>query len=282
LTDAKLLPGLEERFAELRGGRLRYFVGGEGPALLLVHGLGGAASNWVELAPALARRARVLVPDLPGHGGSPPLPATPSLDAFADRLALLAEREALGPAIVVGHSLGGVVALCLARRRPEQVRALVLVSAAGIWTTGRRAKLVISIAVRVRPGALIAPFREWIARSPLLRAAAFWPWAVSDPRCLSQRAVLGLLAGPARHTDVGSAAAALVAYDPRPDLGAVRCPTLVLAGARDPQLPLADAHEYARRLGADLRVIADCGHLPIVERPDACLDAMSAFLERLG
>ena len=57
MTDAKL-PGLEERFAEIKGVRMRYFVGGEGPSLILVHGLGGAAANWTELVPLLALQDR--------------------------------------------------------------------------------------------------------------------------------------------------------------------------------------------------------------------------------
>ena len=61
MTDAKLR-GLEERFAEVKGVRMRYFVGGSGPPVVLVHGLGGAASNWTELAPLLAGRHRLLVP----------------------------------------------------------------------------------------------------------------------------------------------------------------------------------------------------------------------------
>ncbi len=77
----------------MKGARLRYFTAGEGEPLVLVHGLGGAAANWVELAPALARRRRVLVPDLPGHGASDPAPAAPNLAAYADRLALVIEGE---------------------------------------------------------------------------------------------------------------------------------------------------------------------------------------------
>src|SRR2546429_6037312 len=94
MTDAKL-PGLEERFAEIKGVRMRYFVGGDGPPLLLVHGLGGAASNWTELVPLLARRHRLLVPDLPGHGRSTALPAVAGLEPFAGRVALVAEHESL-------------------------------------------------------------------------------------------------------------------------------------------------------------------------------------------
>ena len=86
MTDAKVeLPGFEERYAEARGSRVRYLVAGAGKPLLLVHGLGGAASNWLALAPLLLRGRRVLVPELPGHGGSEPLPADANLNAYADR-----------------------------------------------------------------------------------------------------------------------------------------------------------------------------------------------------
>ena len=75
---------------------------------------------------------------------------------------------------------------------------------------------------------------------------------------------------------------ALVRDDPRLDLEGVRCPALVLWGARDRQVPIDDAFEYARRLRAPLRTIADCGHLLIGERPAACADAIAAFLDRVG
>src|SRR5437764_5365669 len=116
MTDAKVIPGFDERFLEAKGCRLRYFVGGSGSAtpVVLVHGLGGAAANWVDVAPALARGRRVLVPELPGHGASTPLPAVPNLAVYADRIAAVAEREGFVPAAVVGHSLGAVVAIRLA------------------------------------------------------------------------------------------------------------------------------------------------------------------------
>ena len=69
----------------------------------------------------------------------------------------------------------------------------------------------------------------------------------------------------------------MLADDPRSELERVRCPSLVLWGARDLQLPLDDAFEYARRLRAPLRVVADCGHLVIGERPEACLDALESL-----
>ena len=72
VSEATLLPGFRPHFAEIDGVRTRYFLGGEGPPLTMVHGLGGAAVNFTKLAPILARRRRVLIPDLPGHGLSEP------------------------------------------------------------------------------------------------------------------------------------------------------------------------------------------------------------------
>jgi pimeloyl-ACP methyl ester carboxylesterase len=277
VTDAKL-PGLEPQFAEVKGVRMRYFVGGEGPPLLLVHGLGGAASNWTELAPLLAERHRLLVPDLPGHGGSSALPAVSGLEPFADRVALVAEREGMLPAPVVGHSLGGMVVLRFALRRPADVQALVLAGAAGLSTGGAWGRNLVSVISTVRPGRLAARYRGWVMRSRILRRLVFGFVSVADPVALTNEAVEGFLAGQLLHTDVDSAWQALRADDPRQELEAVRCPVLVLWGAEDGQLPLGDAFEYTRRLRARLRVIPGCGHLLIGERPDACQRAIEDFL----
>jgi pimeloyl-ACP methyl ester carboxylesterase len=278
VTDAKL-PGLEERFAEVKGVRMRYFVGGEGPPLVLVHGLGGGAANWTELAPLLARRHRLLVPDLPGHGGSSALPAVSGLEPFADRVALVAGRERMLPAPVVGHSLGGAIVLRLALRRPPDVQAIVLAGSAGLSIGNVWGRQLMSVFSTVRPGRLAAQQRGRVARSPLLRRVVFGAVSVADPVALTNEAVEGFLAAQLLHTDVDSAWQALRADDPRQELEQVRVPVLVLWGAEDSQLPLDDAFEYTRRLRARLRVIPGCGHLLIGERPDACDRAIADFLK---
>jgi pimeloyl-ACP methyl ester carboxylesterase len=265
---ATSLPGFEMRFAAVKATRMRFFVGGDGPPLVLVHGLGGAASN------------RVLVPDLPGHAGSSPLPATPSLDAFADRVAVLAERLELLPAVVVGHSLGGLVALRVALRRSAKILGVVLAGAAGFSPSGRRAEHAVLVSSLIRPGRVLAPYRGAVARSRVLRRIALG-WAVADTAALSARATDGFLSGPALHTDTGSAARALVIDDFHDRLRDIRCPSLVLWGARDTLTPVSDAFNYARRLGSELRVIPDCGHLLTGERADACYDAISEFSNRI-
>jgi pimeloyl-ACP methyl ester carboxylesterase len=277
MTYAKPL-GLEERFADLKGVRLRYFVGGAGPPLVLIHGLGGAAANWTELAPLLARRHRLLIPDLPGHGASSALPAVSGLEPFADRVALLAERERMTPAPVIGHSLGGMIVLRLALRHPQHVAALVLAAAAGLSIGNVWGRNLLSAFSVVRPGRVAARNRRWVARSTLLRRLVFGFVSVADPPGLTEEAVEGFLAAQLLHTDIGSAWQALRVDDPRQELEAIGAPALVLWGAEDAQLPLDDAFEYTRRLRARLRVIPSCGHLLIGERPDVCDRAIAEFL----
>ncbi len=274
VTDATiLLAGLEERLYERRGALIRTFEGGEGPPLLLVHGFGGAAWNFSELAPLLPGR-RLIIPDLPGHGASSPLPA-PTLAGFAD---VLAELLA-GPTDVLGHSMGGVVALRLAERHPSLVRRLVLAAAAGISSSTRFAELTIALTGIIQPGRIAGRRVGLVARSRRVRNLVFGGFEVANPDLLTERAVHGFLRGPTMHTDALGAGLALAADDPRRDLDRVRCPVLVLWGARDKQVPLDDGFEYARRLGAPLRVIADCGHLLIGERPDVCARALLEFTQ---
>jgi pimeloyl-ACP methyl ester carboxylesterase len=284
VTDAKVIGGFEERIAAVKGCRLRYFVGGprRGRPLILIHGLGGAAANWVDVAPLLAQRRRVLVPELPGHGGSTALAAVPNLAVFADRIAVVAERERMLPAAVAGHSLGGVVAIRLALRRPKDVTALALLAAAGISSTTRRAKYGLRILGIIGPRRLVAPCADRVADSAPLRYLVFGRWGAADPLIMSRAAVDGFLEGTRLTTDSPSAARALVADDVRRDLHEIACPTLVLWGAHDNQLPLVDGFDYSRRLRAELRVIADCGHLLIGERPDLCAQAIETFLERVN
>ena len=282
VTDRKhRLEGFEERELDWGGTRLRYAVGGEGPPLLLVHGLGGTIENWQGLAPPLSERHRVLVPDLPGHGRSSPLPEARDVGALAEAVLALADEEQIRGAVWIGHSLGGVVALRAAVLRPDVVRGLVLAAAAGIGSASRAAQVTLTVLEVARPGRLIAPFRQTWARSRAGRRAAFGWWGVADPDALEPDLAEAFLVGPAHHTDTRQAGRALLISDPRTELDQVTCPCLCLWGASDNWVRLEDGMEYARRLRAPLRTIAGCGHLLIGERPDACLAAIRDFVASL-
>src|SRR5262245_43873909 len=285
MTDRKhRLEGFEERDLEWGGARLAYVVGGPSgspaPPLVLVHGLGGTIENWRALAPALVERHRVLVPDLPGHGGSSLLLEASSVDALAGAALGVGDGAGVRGAVWGGQSLGGVVALRAGVLRPDAVRGLILAAAAGIGSTSRAAQVTLTVLGLARPGNLIAPHRHAWAHSRRGRRAAFGWWGVADPDGLEPELAEGFLVGPAYHVDTRQAGRALLASDPRTELDRVTCPCLCLWGASDNWVRLEDGMEYARRLRAPLRAIAGCGHLLIGERPDACLAAIDKFLAR--
>jgi pimeloyl-ACP methyl ester carboxylesterase len=264
---------------ERRSDGLRYFVGGSGPPLVLVHGLGGWAGNWQALVPLLLPGRRLIVPELPGHGGSEPLGRrVPNLDPFADLLLDLLAHEDARPASWVGHSLGALVGVRAAVRRPEAVAALVLAAAPGIASSSRRAEVTLSLLGVLKPGRALGRRSEQVARSARWRRIAFGGWGVADPVGLDPAAAQAFLDGPPQNRDTLTAGRALIASDPREDLERVGCPCLCLWGANDNWVPVQDGMEYARRLRAPFRTIADCGHLLIGERPDAVASAVRAFL----
>ncbi|MGZ8782762.1 MAG: alpha/beta fold hydrolase [Gaiellaceae bacterium] len=256
-------------------GSLDYHVGGEGEPLLLLHGLAGSTRNWCEVLPALVQRHRVVSVDLPGHAGSGRLARGATTGDFADAVAAVLDAEGIDRAVVVGHSFGGLVALRLAERRPQLLRGLLLISPAGIASSTRAAHAVLLATTTIRPGRRVALMRHRWAEHAWYRRVVFRPWFVSDAVALSARATHGLLAAQREHADTRTAARALAADDPRRELPELACRVVILWGARDAQLPLEDAFEYARRLRAELRVVADCGHLVIVERPQAVLAALA-------
>ena len=204
-------------------------------------------------------------------------PATAARDApplragmawFADAVADALEAERVRGAIVVGHSFGGHLALHLALRRTELVGALCWSRRRASAPRTRFVQAVIAASTFVRPGRLVARARGRYAARGWFRRAVFQPLFVSDADPFSERATLGFLSGQAEHRNTAIAGRAMVADDPRAEL-AVCVPCHRAVGRADAQLPLDDAFEYARRLRAPLRVVADCGHLVIGERPDS-------------
>jgi pimeloyl-ACP methyl ester carboxylesterase len=275
---ATLLRGFDAQLSEVGGCRIRSFVGGEGPPLVLIHGLGGSAANWTLLAPLLARRHRVLVPDLPGHGGSGPTRAPEGLASLADVIGAVMDVHEMAPSPVVGHSLGGDVAVRLAARRPDAVSALVLMAPGSLAASSHLARAWLRTWGVLRLSRLGARFRRDIATRPRLRRLAFGGWGAFDAEALSPDAVLGFLDGTVYAIDTATAREALIADECRPELEQVRCPALVVWGARDRTTPLWHGFEYARRLRAPLRTLPATGHLLIAERPEECATIVESFL----
>jgi len=244
-------------------------------SLLFLHGLGADAGVWAELRAALEARGHpTRAFDLPGYGGTPRVPE-PSIAAFAEALAARLEREVSGPVVVVGHSIGGMVALELALRWPERVAALVLCATTAAFGSRDGSFQQRFLEERLAPLEAGRRLAE-LAPEVIPRLVGRDP----DPQGL-RRAVEAMARVP--EAAWRDALRALVGFDRRSDLAHVRVPVLLVAGARDVQAPAATMKRMAVRLpDAVFALVSGAGHLVPFEQPRAFRALVERFLrERL-
>ena len=258
-----------------RLGAIYYTVSGldGAPVVLLLHGLGSCGDDWAPQLPALAARYRVLTVDLPGHHRSARPRGTLSIARMAEEVETLLDRLALERVHAVGLSLGGCVALALAMHAPARVQSLTLVNTfAHLRPTGLRA------AARGAGRALLALAAPM---SLVARYVAHEAFPGTDQAALREAARARLAANPRRH--YLGCLAALMRFDVRHRLAEIRCPTLVVAGARDVTVPLAAKETLARSIsGARLCVVADSGHVTPFDQADALNRLLAEHLATAG
>ena len=253
---------------------------GAGRPLLLLHGFTGRGISWGAHATALARRFRVIVVDLPGHGRSGfAEPSRMSVERTADDLATILLRLDAIPAHVVGYSLGARIALRLAVAHPGVVDRLVLESAsAGIEADAdREARRVAdeTLAARIdREG--VADFVTAWERNPVFRPhAALHRGVVARQRAVRQTNDPQGLAASLRGAGQG-------AMEPLFDrLRAVTAPTLVIAGALDDRGRPRAASVAKRIPAARLTVVESAGHTPHLEQPARFRRLVLDFLQEV-
>ncbi len=234
---------------QVGGWPIVYEVAGEGEPVVLVHGLSGSTRWWFRNVPAIAKRYRVYLVDLPGFGTMRSLRRRFVLAETATWLSEWMEAVGLERAHLVGHSMGGYVSVRLAASRPELVSHLVLIAPAGVP------------AERSMLGHLV----------PLLLAAhyatpAFMPVLVRD----------ALRMGP---ITLWRAARDLLAEDIRGDLQNIQVPTLLVWGEKDPLIPPAVGDLLRAEIpNSRLLLLQRAGHVPMFDQPKNFDAALLAFL----
>ncbi|WP_207540652.1 alpha/beta fold hydrolase [Sabulicella rubraurantiaca] len=249
--------------------RLRLVEMGEGPPLVLLHGLFGAARNWGGIQKQLARRFRVLAPDLRNHGESPHAPGM-SYAAMAEDLAETLHAHGAAGATVLGHSMGGKAAMALALRHPEMVGRLVVADIAPRryapslrgYVAGMRAMaLTPGLARRDADAALAASVPEPGIRAFLLQSLDF----DSDP----PRWRIGL-----EHISAGMAE-----VEDFPATGRYEGPVLVIAGERSDYIQPEDRALFLRLFPqARFAVVEKAGHWVHSENPRGFLAVLEDWL----
>ena len=257
---------------------LAYAVYGEGVPLLLIEGLGYAAWMWFKQVPAFAERYQVVVFDNRGVGDSDKPDEPYTIPGMADDAAGLLDQLGLGPAHVLGVSMGGMIAQELALRRPELVRGLVL----ACTTLGGAAQVPMSLATMQA----ITSLRQDVPPEEALLLAmqyAVSPTYFRRAQDELRRIVAWRLEKPTpRHAWIRQWNAG-AAHDAADRAGLIQAPTLVLAGDEDLIVPLENARLLAARLpNARLEVFPGGGHLFFVEQAEAFNRAVLTFLDEVS
>jgi pimeloyl-ACP methyl ester carboxylesterase len=274
---------IETKTASMHGRSVSYLGGGEGPVLLLIHGMAGSCQNWRDVIEPLAQRHTVIAPDLPGHGMSAGGRGDYSLGSLASGLRDLLLALGHERATLIGHSLGGGIAMQFSYQFPEMVERLVLVSSGGLGpevspllraaalpgadifiaaTAGAGQKVGGAIdrglaAIGMKPGADVAEVARGYA-------------SLSEPR--RRKAFLATL-----RSVVGTEGQRIAAGD-RLYL-AESVPVLIVWGARDPIIPARHGEDAHRALpGSELAIFEGAGHMPQLEQPGHFIAVLERFL----
>lgn len=274
----------ETKFIEIHGVRQAVVDEGDGDeVLLLIHGMAGSAQTWRAVLPRLAKRYRVIAPDLLGHGQSSKPRTDYSLGAFAVGLRDLLDELGVDSATVVGHSLGGGVAMQFLYQHPDYCRRLVLIGSGGLGPdVGWILRLLAA------PGAefvmpVIAPspvlkagnaVKSWLSaaglRSP--RGAEIWSAYSSFADSETRDAFLRTLRSVVDYR--GQSVSALNRLNLREGL-----PVLAIWGEKDDIIPVDHAYSALEaRPDCRLGILPDVGHFAQVEAPDEVIDLIDDFI----
>jgi pimeloyl-ACP methyl ester carboxylesterase len=242
-----------------------------GGDVVLLHGLGSSAGDWLLQAPILQDRHRVIAVDLPGFGESPRLPGWPSIAAYARAVDGAMADAGIAAAHVIGLSLGGSVALQFGIDSPQRALSLTLVNA----FANLRVRPLAMLRTAVRFGYVVMGRMDrvgaWVAEE-------LFP----DPPQAELRQFAAERLAHSRRRSYLQAGQALARFNVRRRLAEIRCPTLVVAGENDTTIPSSAKEELARSIpGARLVRFAGSGHATPIDEAQAFNQVVEAFLAQV-
>jgi glycerol-3-phosphate dehydrogenase len=297
--DATGLAPVEMQVADV-GGPVHFIdFGGSGAPMVLVHGLGGSAINWLAVGPALARQSRVVALDLPGFGRTPPAGRSARLGAQRELLGRFLDAVIGAPAVVVGNSMGGLIAMMEAAAAPGRISRLVLVAPAQPPASRARIDPVVFAAFLVysMPGLGAWYVKRRSARlgaeglvREMLRMCCVDPSRVPpDVRrahvALAAERLARMPWTSGAFLDAARSTVAAIARRRRfhEMAGRISSPVLVIHGSRDRLVPVAASRELSR-LHPDFRleVLEDIGHIAQMEDPERFVAVVHRWLGGLA
>jgi pimeloyl-ACP methyl ester carboxylesterase len=276
-------PAVEPKTATVHGRAVSYVEAGSGPLLLLIHGMAGTAENWGSVIEPLALRNTVIAPDFPGHGLSAPGGGDYSLGSLASGLRDLLLTLGHERATLVGHSLGGGVALQFTYQFPEMVERLVLVSSGGLGPDvspilraaalpGADLFIAATAGVGRQVGSVLGRGLGMLGVRPSADVAEVARGYASLADAERRKAFLATL-----RSVVGTEGQRVAAGDRLYLADAL--PLLIVWGDRDPIIPVTHAEEtHAQLPTSRLEIFAGVGHVPQLESPGRFIATLERFL----
>jgi pimeloyl-ACP methyl ester carboxylesterase len=241
-------------------------------SVLLLHGLGSAAVDWSMQTAVLSGHFHVAAFDFPGHGESQPVPRRTTIRDLSSRVFRTAEHLQLKPGIVVGHSLGGLVALQMVLEAPEMFKALVLVNAVPRMTFSRHA-------ARQAAGRLPDVLRNRMGRLAEFVASEHFPGAEQD---LLRRMAVRRIRSADRNTYL-HLIRAIARFDVRSRLKSICIPVLVVSGTEDRVFSDRDKRILAQRIPqAEWVEMEGSGHASPQDSPEQFNRILYSFLDRVN
>jgi|CZKU01.1.fsa_nt_gi pimeloyl-ACP methyl ester carboxylesterase len=264
------------RFVDVDGMSVHYRDEGSGPPIVLIHGTGASLHTWDAWTAALSGTHRVVRFDLPGFGLTGPNPdGDYRIDTYVDFVEHVTTRLGLDRFALAGNSLGGQIAWRFAVRHPADVRALVLVDAAG-YPRSVRPPLVFRLGSVPVVSSLMGHLDPRMLVKSTLKKTYGDPARIT-PDLVERYYELALRPG---NRAAFGARTALPFEDRTAQLRDLNVPTLILWGAKDRLIPVSDAQRFATDIhGATLHVFDDLGHVPMEEDGAGTVAVARAFLE---
>jgi pimeloyl-ACP methyl ester carboxylesterase len=262
-------PAQSEGTATIYGVKIHYVEAGSGPVVVLLHGLGGNATNWAFNIAPLAQKYRVVVPDQIGFGQSDKPLINYRIATYVDFLDAFLKELKIERASLVGNSMGGWVAASFALAHPEKVEKLVLVDAAGFaFAQGFDTSQLIKLNPSTREG-----MKELVSH-------VFYNKLIFMSDGFINASLAARVNAGDGHT-IRSITESIIRREDILDnrLSAIKQPTLIIWGREDGLLPLADGQRFQKEIaGAQLIVFDQCGHVPQVEKAAEFNAAVLKFL----
>jgi 3-oxoadipate enol-lactonase len=253
---------------------LSYSEQGSGTPVVLLHGFPLSSAIWNEQRQRLGDHYRVITPDLRGHGHSPAPMGVYEMDLLARDVFALLDSLAVTKAVIMGHSMGGYVALAAWKLAPERFLALGLIdSQAGADTPeGREGRYKTADKVAIGGSKVVAD-----SMVPRL----FSPDLPPDEPVIEQ--VRAIIMATKPDGIIGSLNGMAVRPDSSPILPTINVPVLIVTGDKDQIISPQKGDAMASAIpGATLATVESAGHMPMLEQPQATTMAMRNFLDEIG